>query len=112
MTDEGQPFLVTEWLAGGNLSGVLHGELPLPWSLRLRCALDSARGVAHLHSVGVVHRDLKSANVLTDATMQRFVVCDFGCARYCSKGSDDGEEGGGFGEADDLIVMESVGQVM
>ena len=34
-----------------------------------------------MHSLGIVHRDIKSHNVLTDPEFSRFVVCDFGTAR-------------------------------
>lgn len=55
----------------------------LSLSARLRLGLDVARGLAHLHACGRVHRDLKSHNVLLDigASGLRAKVGDFGTAR-------------------------------
>jgi serine/threonine protein kinase len=55
----------------------------------MRIAADVAAGVAYLHEEGVIHRDLKSANVLLDdSTMPRAKVADFGLARRRFFGSD------------------------
>jgi serine/threonine protein kinase len=43
-------------------------------------ALDAARGMSYLHGQGIIHRDLKSANLLIDRSY-RAKVCDFGLAR-------------------------------
>jgi hypothetical protein len=55
---------------------------PIPWPLRLRWARDMARGMTYLHArtPPVVHRDLKSLNVLLDST-GTVKLCDFGIAR-------------------------------
>jgi tRNA A-37 threonylcarbamoyl transferase component Bud32 len=73
--------LVTEFCSGGALSGYLRRNRPvLPHAEQLRLALHVARGMDYLHRCGVVHRDLKAANLLLD----EHGVCkvgDFGLVR-------------------------------
>ncbi|KAH0550265.1 LIM domain kinase 1 isoform X1 [Cotesia glomerata] len=73
--------LVTEYIAGGTLRGLLHDtNVPLPWEQRTSFAKDIAAGMAYLHSMNIIHRDLNSHNCLVreDKTV---VVADFGLAR-------------------------------
>ena len=100
--------LVMEFCRGGSLFGLLHPDygkeskadqargaagggaeatgpapaLVLLEGLRVvRLMQDSAAGMAFLHSRGLIHRDLKSANLLLDAEHERCKVCDFGLSR-------------------------------
>ncbi|TPX34369.1 hypothetical protein SmJEL517_g03003 [Synchytrium microbalum] len=54
--------------------------LELDWPKRLQIAMDIVSGVAYIHANKVLHRDLKSANILLDENLQA-KVCDFGLAR-------------------------------
>lgn len=53
----------------------------LSWARLLRMARDAAHGMAFLHARSVVHRDLKSANLLVDVHWT-VKVCDFNLSRY------------------------------
>nr|CAD7423928.1 unnamed protein product [Timema monikensis] len=60
----------------------------LPWQLRLRIALGTARGILHLHIAyekPLIHRDIKSANILLDQDLQP-KLGDFGLVRLGSSG--------------------------
>jgi len=85
--------IVVEYCRGGSLHGVTNGgpELTLGrfgWDQRLKAAHDVASGMAFLHEQHIVHRDLKTQNVLLvhpvvsldDVVHAK--VCDFGLARY------------------------------
>ncbi len=72
--------LVLEFMANGSLFDVLKGPAVLPWSLRLSLALDMVSGLLYLHTQHIIHRDLKSLNILVDVHMCA-KIADFGLAK-------------------------------
>lgn len=71
--------IVTEYAKGGSLRMSLAKKRAVPLRLAVRHALDVARGMEYLHSYGVIHRDLKSDNLLVaDKSIK---IADFGVAR-------------------------------
>uniref|UniRef100_A0A0A9BNB0 Protein kinase domain-containing protein n=1 Tax=Arundo donax TaxID=35708 RepID=A0A0A9BNB0_ARUDO len=85
------PMLVYEFVPNGSLHGHIHGgggdgetRLPrLPPAARLRVAAESADALAYMHSSAsppVLHRDVKSANILLDGELAA-KVSDFGASR-------------------------------
>jgi serine/threonine-protein kinase len=73
-----RPFIVMEYLNGGSLEDVVR-EGPQPPSVVLPWLEEAARALDHAHERGVVHRDVKPANLLLDAH-QHVHVADFGVA--------------------------------
>ena len=69
----------------------LRGQLP--WARRLAMVLDAARGMCFLHGKGVLHRDLKTANLLVYRSY-RVKVCDFGLSRVMHEDGSAKKEGG------------------
>nr|UMO80404.1 Serine/threonine protein kinase [Pandoravirus aubagnensis] len=77
--------IVMEYMALGSLFDLLHNELvpEVPHALVVKMAYQAAKGMHFLHSSGVVHRDLKSLNLLLDAKWN-VKVSDFGLTRFKS----------------------------
>lgn len=78
-TSDGMPFLATELMELGPLTQYLADHPKLSWQQKVSFALDTALGMAHVHSLGRMHRDLKSGNLLISAAL-RVKVADFGTA--------------------------------
>lgn len=80
--------LIMEFMERGDLHRVLQKEGAwLTWSVaKAKLARDVARALAYLHSRGVVHRDLKSKNVLIGEELEA-KLSDFGTSRHRSKRS-------------------------
>ena len=76
---EGTPFMIVEYVPGGNLAGRLSHGL-LPWGTTLRFLRGIAAGLDYAHSQGIVHRDVKPANVLLEKD-ETLVLADFGLAK-------------------------------
>jgi serine/threonine protein kinase len=96
------PLLVMEFMPNGSLHDLLHrSPRPPPWPRRVEIALDVARAVRALHAAAprVIHRDVKSANVLLGRD-GRARLADFSLAVAVSvQDDDDGDEGEGSASA-------------
>uniref|UniRef100_A0A7N0VJG4 non-specific serine/threonine protein kinase n=1 Tax=Kalanchoe fedtschenkoi TaxID=63787 RepID=A0A7N0VJG4_KALFE len=82
---EHQRLLIYEFLPNKTLEHHLHGKgMPvLEWTKRMKIALGAARGLAYLHEdcqPKIIHRDIKSANILLDEFFEA-QVADFGLAK-------------------------------
>ncbi|EFJ42023.1 hypothetical protein VOLCADRAFT_35353, partial [Volvox carteri f. nagariensis] len=76
--------LVTDYCASGSLYQLLHGPRPgggcPPWTQLVSICLGVAQGMAWLHRHSILHRDLKSANILLD-NGGNARIADFGLAK-------------------------------
>ncbi|CAJ1843472.1 unnamed protein product [Sphenostylis stenocarpa] len=77
-------LLVYEFIPNGTVAYHLQGRSSestlLPWSIRLNIAVETAEALAYLHAKGVIHRDVKTNNLLLDDQF-RVKVADFGLSR-------------------------------
>ncbi|GMH04400.1 hypothetical protein Nepgr_006239 [Nepenthes gracilis] len=83
--DSNDRLLVVEFMSNGTLYDVLHSNSRPPnWGRRFRLALQTAKAIETLHSQypPVIHRDIKSANVLIDRNFNARLG-DFGLALQC-----------------------------
>ena len=78
--DDREPYLVTEYLGGGSLRGMLDAGRRLSVAQTLVIGLEAARGLEYAHTRGFVHRDIKPANLLFGEE-GRLRIGDFGLAR-------------------------------
>jgi Protein kinase domain len=83
----GLPFLVMEYVPGRSLQDRLdqQGSLALPEILRI--GMQTAAGLAAAHAQGLVHRDVKPANILLENGIERVKLTDFGLARAAADAS-------------------------
>jgi len=75
------PYLVTPYVAGCSLQQRLDQGGPLEVRDVLRIGLQAAQGLAAAHAQGLVHRDVKPANILLENGVHRVLLTDFGLAR-------------------------------
>jgi len=79
--EQGQPYMVTELMGGGDVEGVIEDaeDHRLPLEQAIKIAQETCRGMEFAHSRGIVHRDLKPGNVwLTEDGIAK--IGDFGLA--------------------------------
>jgi tRNA A-37 threonylcarbamoyl transferase component Bud32 len=85
--DAPTPYLVMEFVDGCNLEALLRKGGPLEVKEILRIGIQIASGLAAAHKQGLVHRDVKPANILLENGVQRVKLTDFGLARAADDAS-------------------------
>ncbi|MBS2012513.1 MAG: protein kinase [Deltaproteobacteria bacterium] len=76
-TIERELAIFADYVEGGSLHAAMSSKRSIEWGVA--CALDAARGLAVAHGCGLVHRDVKPANILLGAD-GRARIADFGLA--------------------------------
>ena len=133
---KGVPVLITLWGDGGSLDTFLENNATkdgdigaLSVGVMLRLSIQLCRGLRHLHDSGVVHYDLKPANVIVftpqsehnDKNEHVLKVADFGLSRGLKDWLGEGSEneltsvGGGAGDerrADDVLTRHDRGRAV
>ncbi|TVU38380.1 hypothetical protein EJB05_11747 [Eragrostis curvula] len=92
--EKDQQILVYPFMSNGSLQDRLYGEASkrkvLDWPTRLSICIGAARGLVHLHNFAgrcIIHRDVKSSNILMDHSMCG-KVADFGFSKYAPQEGD------------------------
>jgi tRNA A-37 threonylcarbamoyl transferase component Bud32 len=73
-------YLVLQFVAGGSLQARLDAGGRLGWQLAARYIADVGEALLHVHAQGIIHRDVKLANILWDRQRDEALLTDFGLA--------------------------------
>lgn len=82
--DSGEPFIVMDYLEGFNLDSRLKEQGALPVERAVKWMLEACQGLAAAHAVGVIHRDIKAANLFVASTADGgsvLKILDFGISK-------------------------------
>jgi serine/threonine protein kinase len=82
---DGRPFIAMEYVAGESLAELTRRRAVLPLNYRLKLVEDLCAGLACAHRAGIVHRDVKPANLMVD-NQSVLKVLDFGIVRMGGPG--------------------------
>jgi eukaryotic-like serine/threonine-protein kinase len=92
--ETGAPYMVMEFLEGGDLHARLRQRGPLPFEEAVDFVLQTCEVIAEAHSLSIVHRDLKPANLFCVTRSDGRVsikVLDFGISKATSAGDSSGD---------------------
>jgi hypothetical protein len=84
---KGLPYLVMEYVSGVSLQERIDRSGPQELAEVLRIGMQVAQGLAAAHAQGLVHRDVKPANILLHNGVERVKITDFGLARAADDAS-------------------------
>lgn len=90
VSDDAQPYLVTDYLEGRSLQELVDSEGRLVEARALAIFRQICSGLKHAHSHGIIHRDLKPANVMLvaqDDDPEVVKIIDFGIAKVITENS-------------------------
>ncbi|MBV8750437.1 MAG: serine/threonine protein kinase, partial [Candidatus Eremiobacteraeota bacterium] len=86
-SDDGRPFIVMDYVEGRSLQDVVAEDGPLDSEHTALVGMGVARALAAAHALGIVHRDVKPANVIVDPQGLPHLM-DFGLARAADGDND------------------------
>jgi tetratricopeptide (TPR) repeat protein/predicted Ser/Thr protein kinase len=78
---EGQPFIAMEYIPGETLGELIQRRATLSLRRRLELIVEGCQGLAFAHRHGIIHRDVKPANLMVSRDSGALKVLDFGIAR-------------------------------
>jgi len=108
-TDEGQPYLVMDFIQGGTLKDAMTGILP--WQKSAEILAPIARALDYVHQQNIVHQDIKPSNILLDEEF-RPMLSDFGVVKLleAKEGENAAAIGVGVGTPDYMSPEQGMGK--
>jgi serine/threonine-protein kinase len=91
---DGVAYIAMEFLEGTSLREILDEHPPLSVPRILETVAQVARGLAYAHENGVVHRDVKPANIIVTSKAHVAKLCDLGLAKDLAEGGADTDGAG------------------
>ena len=85
--EDGQPYMVMDYIAGQNLGEVVAGNNSLPENLAILYITQIGAALKAVHQKGLLHRDIKPQNILLRQGTQEVVLIDFGISREFTAGA-------------------------
>ncbi|MEG4332897.1 protein kinase [Microcoleus sp. AT9_A2] len=85
--EDGQPYMVMDYVPGQNLGDVVGSNNPLPENLAILYITQIGAALKVVHQKGLLHRDIKPQNILLRQNTQEVVLIDFGIAREFTPGA-------------------------
>jgi serine/threonine protein kinase len=81
ITDDGQPYMVFDFIEGSTLSEIIkkRGQLEIEFAVDI--FIQVAKGLSHAHQRGVLHRDIKPSNIIISEGNREVKIVDFGIAK-------------------------------
>jgi hypothetical protein len=117
-SEGGLDYFIMKYVQGRSLEAVLRDESPLSIPFATRVLREASAALAHAHRHGVVHRDVKPANIMLDAD-ERVVLTDFGISHASSAATADAtteprltEVGTAIGTPQYMAPEQAVGQAV
>ncbi len=83
-TGKDYPYVVTEYVSGGNLRRILKHAETIPPELAVKIFIQLLHGLGHAHNMKVIHRGLKPENILFDSS-GNVRITDFGMSRVVER---------------------------
>ncbi|WP_293349744.1 MULTISPECIES: serine/threonine-protein kinase [unclassified Microcoleus] len=85
--EDGQPYMVMDYIAGQNLGDVVGTNNPLPENLAILYITQIGAALKAVHQKGLLHRDVKPQNILLRQGTHEVVLIDFGISREFTAGA-------------------------
>ena len=108
-TLNGVPFIAMEYVEGESLERFLQRSGPMPWQHALQIAYQIADALDCAHRAGIVHRDVKPANILLDG-QGRVRLSDFGIASIAKRPTTQKVEGAFLGTPEYMSPEQARGE--
>lgn len=94
--DDGSYYMVWEFIDGTNIQKWIASTGPVPPRLTVEISIQALQGLDHLHSMGLIHRDVSPENIMLSQDHHGKLlvkVIDFGIAKQLQEGGDSGGHG-------------------